>query len=207
MPHASATAPRSADRPAGALAALRAATWPCHQRLERRLEVKRRFGERAAYRRHLEQMWGFCAGLECGDAPTVGARVLPDYERRRKLPLLERDLVALGADAGGLAGLPRCGALERCGDAAVFLGRVYVLEGATLGGRTLLPLVERQLGFSAGHGAAFLASYGEDVEAMWRCFGAAVEAGCATPEQRSRAAAAACEAFEVLEHWLCGGAS
>jgi heme oxygenase len=186
------------------LAELREATWPSHQRLEKRLDVKLRFRTLTAYREHLGQMWGFCAMLEAGDGPGQGA--LPDYDARRKLPLLGRDLIALGLTAGELGQLPRCEALSRCEDPAEFLGRTYVLEGATLGGRTLLPVVERHLGLSAEHGAAFLASYRDDVDAMWQRFAAALESWCSTAQRRDAATTAASATFTALEAWLCGAA-
>jgi len=186
------------------LAALRAAAWPAHQRLEKRLGVKDRFTELARYRAHLEHMWGFCAGLEQRLEVTDFASVLEDYAERRKLPLLTRDLLALGADAGAVGRLPCCGALPVLADTAGAFGCAYVLEGATLGGRTLLPLVESRLGLSATHGAAFLASYGDNVDEMWRGFGAALEAWCDRPARRASATAAAVATFVALEDWLMG---
>ena len=187
-----------------ALAGMRTATWPTHQRLEKRLDIKARFTVHSAYRAHLERMWGFCATLERRlDAATFGA-ALEDYDSRRKLPLITRDLVALGAEAAAVGGLPCCESLPVCEDTASAFGCAYVLEGATLGGRTLLPLVETRLGLTAQSGAAFLASYGEDVLAKWRTFGAALDAWCEGPERHARAAAAAVATFDALETWLLG---
>jgi heme oxygenase len=187
-----------------AIAGLRAATWTSHQRLEKRLDIKARFASPAAYRGHLVQMWGFCAGLEQKVAPDAFGDALTDYPRRRKLPLLTRDLAALGCDALSLESLPRCESLPACPDTATAFGCVYVLEGATLGGRTLLPLVQKSMGLTAESGAAFLSSYGEAVTDMWRSFGAALDTWCATPVRRDLAAAAAVATFDALDHWLCG---
>jgi heme oxygenase len=188
-----------------AIAELRSATWPSHQRLEKRLDVKTRFTVWGAYRAHLERMWGFCAAIErrFGQQQTFGAALL-DYERRRKIPLLTQDLVALGAEAASVRRLPCCETIPECPDPAAAFGCIYVLEGATLGGRTLLPLVQSRLGLTADSGAAFLASYGEDVASMWRGFGSALDAWCDAPERRSRAAQAAVATFTSLERWLCG---
>jgi heme oxygenase len=187
-----------------AIAQLRSATWNSHQRLEKRLDVKARFSNRAAYRAHVERMWGFCAGLEQRLSRQVFGDALADYDSRRKLPLLERDLLALGVGPDTVPRLPRCEALPACPDAASAFGCLYVLEGATLGGRTLLPLVEERLGLSAGDGAAFLASYGADVRVMWQRFGAALDAWCCTPEREVRAADTAVATFDALQNWLCG---
>jgi heme oxygenase len=141
-----------------AMAGLRAACWTSHQRLEKRLDVKSRFSDISAYRAHIEGMWGFCAGLEHNIGPDLFGAALGDYEARRKLPLLTRDLMALGAHPSSIVALSFCRTLPKCTDAATAFGCVYVMEGATLGGRTLLPLVEDRLGLDAQRGAAFLAS-------------------------------------------------
>ncbi len=187
-----------------AIAALRAATWSSHQRLERRLDVKARFSSLEAYRAHLERMWGFCAALEeqLGAEPFGAA--LPDFEARRKLPLLRRDLRFLGADQKATNLLARCPSLPKCPDRAAAFGSFYVIEGATLGGRSLLPLVARGLGLAPRRGAAFLASYGEEVLTMWRSFGAALDRWCSSADRQARASAAAVATFDALDEWLCG---
>jgi heme oxygenase len=187
-----------------ALAALREATWASHQRLEKRIDFKSRVASRDAYRAHLEQMWGFYAALEPRLAAGLGEAALADLDARRKLPLLERDLQALGADT---ARLPRCTAVPTCNDAASALGAAYVLEGATLGGRTLMPLVESRLGLTPERGAAFLASYGAAVDSMWRAFGAVLERCCPAGPERARAAASAAATFAALEGWMCGASA
>jgi heme oxygenase len=190
-----------------AITQLRAATWSAHQRLERRIDVKTRFSSLPTYRVHLERMWGFCAGIEARTGRQVFGDALTDYDARRKLPLLERDLVALGDGRESVPRLPRCDTLPACPDTASAFGCLYVLEGATLGGRTLLPVVQEKLGLTAGTGAAFLASYGADVTAMWQRFGAALDAWCCLPERQVRASEAAVATFEALQDWLCGGTS
>jgi heme oxygenase (biliverdin-IX-beta and delta-forming) len=188
------------------IADLRAATWPSHQELERRLDVKKRFSSLAAYRVHLEQMWGFCAMLEALVEPLV-RDALGDFESRRKLPLLTRDLVATGSSPAAVAALPRMPLVPACRDTAAGFGCLYVLEGATLGGRTLLPKVQRTLGLAPTRGAEFLASYGERIESMWRAFGCALDAWCVDPERSARARCAAVATFDGLADWLCGSAA
>jgi heme oxygenase len=187
-----------------AIAALRSATSSAHQRLERRLDVKNRFAELGSYRAHLEGMWGFCAELEQSLSVESFEGALPDYETRRKLPLLTRDLLALGVEPHAIASLARCPIAPRPHDAAAAFGCAYVIEGATLGGRTLLPMVSRRLGLTAERGAAFLASYGQELGAMWGRFGAALDGWCDVTERQSRAACAAVTTFDALQIWLCG---
>jgi heme oxygenase len=149
-------------------------------------------------------MWGFCAGLEGSLPPDAFGAALPDYPTRRKLPLLTQDLVALGVPVAELPAVPRCVALPDIRDTAAAFGCIYVFEGATLGGRTLLPLVSARLGCDAAAGAAFLASYGDGIGTMWQRFGAALDAFCADAPRRARAEEAATATFAALEHWLCG---
>ena len=187
------------------IADLRAATWPSHQKLEQRLGIKTRFSSLPAYRVHLERMWGFCAMLESLVEPLV-RDALSDFESRRKLPLLTRDLIATGSDPRSIVKLPCMMPVPACRDTAGGFGCLYVLEGATLGGRTLLPRVERTLGLAPTHGAEFLASYGERVDLMWRAFGSALDAWCVEPDRSARARAAAVATFDCLADWLCRSA-
>ncbi len=187
-----------------AIADLRAATWPSHQRLEKRIDFKARIASATAYRAHIERMWGFYAVLEPRIGSGINGGALADFDLRRKLPLLRLDLLALGVTDKAVDALPRCASAPYCDDTAAALGCAYVLEGATLGGRTLMPLVQSRLGLTAERGAAFLCSYGEAVGAMWRSFGAAVDLQCRDNAQRARAAAAAVATFTALEGWLCG---
>ncbi len=189
-----------------AIAGLRSATWASHQRLEKRLDIKARFSDLDRYRSHLEQMWGFCARLEQNLGPNSFDQALDDYDSRRKLPLLTQDLMALGVGAGAVASLARCQRLPDCPDPATAFGCAYVLEGATLGGRMLLPLAQERLGLTPECGETFLASYGERVTSKWREFGAALDAWCSSPPRQARAAAAAVSTFDALDEWLCGRA-
>jgi heme oxygenase len=188
-----------------AMAELRSATWPCHQRLEKKLDVKARFSSISAYRSHLERMWGFCAGLERDFAAEAFGGALEDYETRRKLPLLTRDLIVIGVDPAAIESMAICPGLPARPDPAAAFGCAYVLEGATLGGRTLLPLVESRLALSGARGAAFLASYGDQVLPMWHTFAAALDAWCCLPERQASATQAAVATFDALDRWLCGG--
>jgi heme oxygenase len=186
------------------MAELRSATSASHRRLESRLDVKNRFGDPHAYRSHLERMWGFCESIERRSGPASFGGALEDYEKRLKVPLLTRDLIALGADSESVLRLPRCEFIPEWSDPAAAFGSAYVLEGATLGGRTLLPLVQSRLGLTAERGAAYLASYGEDLGSMWSEFQRALDAWCNAPERRARAIRAAVGTFTSLDQWLCG---
>jgi len=181
---------------------LRKATERAHQRLERRVDVKSRFANPLAYKKYLALTYGFCAGIEQQLSAEFFGAALPDYESRRKLPLLTRDLALQGVTAEDLHLIPICPNLPTSSDISVGFGSLYVLEGATLGGRTLLPLVESRLGLTASSGAAYLASYGNQTSERWQEFSAAIDAWCRPPERFARAARSAVETFTALERWL-----
>jgi heme oxygenase len=79
---------------------------------------------------------------------------------------------------------------------------MYVLEGATLGGR----VISRHLaarGIGPDTGGAFFAGYGNQTGEMWKSFSAAMGAYAeAHPESTGRMAEAADETFILLERWL-----
>jgi heme oxygenase len=187
---------------AGPAVRLRKATERAHQRLERRIDVKTRFANAVAYKGYLGLMYGFCAGIEVQLSPQLPGAALPDYESRRKLPLLVRDLAHQGIESDALHLVPHCPGLPVCIDVATVFGCLYVIEGATLGGRTLLPLVESRLGCTASSGAEYLASYGDKTSERWQVFCVAIDAWCRPPERFARAARAAIETFTALEQWL-----
>jgi heme oxygenase len=187
----------------GALAMLRTATWPSHQRLEKRLDVKSRFTTPSAYRAHLLDLHAFSAALESRIGPDRFGAALPDYPMRLKQPLLAADLATLGVDRSEIESHASPDDLPDIPSCAAAFGAAYVFEGATLGGRTLLPLVTTHLGLGPTHGARFLGSYGDAVDRMWADFRAALETWCVIDARRAEAREAAIATFGALERWLC----
>lgn len=116
-------------------------------------------------------------------------------EPRRKLHLLEADLLRLGVSPGDLAALPLFLARPYA-TAAEALGSMYVLEGATLGGQLIARRVAATLGFTP----AYHGSYGAEVGAMWRGFRQRLAA--IPPEQADLTVAAAATAFDEVREWL-----
>jgi heme oxygenase (biliverdin-IX-beta and delta-forming) len=188
----------------GALEELRSATSHCHRRLERRLDIARRFADRTAYRDYLEGMFGYHCPFEQSLSRHPVRRFLPDYAERRKADLLAADLMAMGATPDSIGALRHCAKIPLGQDEASALGSLYVLEGATLGGQVLLQMVEQRLQLNSHTGAGYLSSYGANVPAMWQRFCCAVEAWCTDSTRRAMAASAAVATFESLEEWLCG---
>lgn len=118
-----------------------------------------------AYARVLGAFHGYFADLE----PALRALVTPLIEEcgttYRYLPrtdLLYRDLHDLGAGMSVERARPDCilpvPGLE---SADHVLGTLYVLEGATQGGRIIAPRVNRELGFDASRGAWYFHLYAD----------------------------------------------
>lgn len=161
---------------------------------------------REHYRHHLEALDGFHAPLEASlDSILTG--LLPELRsaERWKLPLLEKDLCALGHDAASLTQLPRATTLPQLEGVPEALGCFYVMEGATLGGQLILRHLQRHFaGIPAGD-FAFFRAYGEDVGPMWRAFGQAVtraSAEAASEDFDARVIQGAKDTFDAFERWL-----
>ncbi|MEQ8234864.1 MAG: biliverdin-producing heme oxygenase [Gammaproteobacteria bacterium] len=199
----------SADTNAGAggpddvLLALRTATAAVHDALERELDLLRPDLTLDEYATVLARMAAFYAPLErrIHGLPDLAAQV-PALTARRKLPLLERDLRALAArGVAWSAGDHVPDALLPCVDAVpTALGCLYVLEGATLGGRVIAPHLARCLGLSATDGAAFHAGYGDATGRMWRGMQGALRAA-GHGAARTAMIAAATTTFAGLAAW------
>jgi heme oxygenase len=129
-------------------------------------------------------------------APSVEGFGLARAERRRS-GLLRQDLLALGATPLGVPVAP----LPRLGTAAAAMGRLYVTEGATLGGRVLARGLEGLLG-PGESGRAFLLGHGARHAAMWQGFCAALERCGADPAQLAAMQEEAGASFAAFEAWF-----
>jgi heme oxygenase (biliverdin-IX-beta and delta-forming) len=183
------------------LSTLKQSTWPYHKHLEAKLDWFKPDFSHVDYIRVIEKFWGYYRPMEnCLARFPELASWLPDLPRRSKLPLLERDLCALGLDDGRLKYLPLCHELPTCTDAAAALGCLYVLEGSTLGGQVISQHLKRTLDIDAQNGAAFFNGYKDETKFMWQVFRENLTAAQADEEVLVQSA---CETFITLEHWLC----
>ena len=104
--------------------------------------------------------------------------------------LLQQDLQAMGAKAGEET-LPQSNMESSAviGDPrSIFLGRMYVMEGSTLGGQYIARHVEETLGLSSGEGNSYFRGYGEATGERWREF-----PGCAANAARVRSRDGHCQ--------------
>ncbi|MCV2491527.1 biliverdin-producing heme oxygenase [Geodermatophilus sp. YIM 151500] len=191
-----------ADRGArDVLRRLRVATAADHGRVERHLDLMAPGLDRDRLASALALLHGFWRAAEAGlDAWAVrepAAAAALAWPHRRRAALFAADLAALGArpaDAGPL--LPTVAGT----DAA--LGRMYVLEGATLGG----VVIDRHLaGLPALAGVRLRAfsPYGSRTGAMWAAYRRAVRAHVAAGGDADAVVTSARGTFAALARW-CG---
>lgn len=175
--------------------ALRAATQPIHDRLDKAAILRPLTSPDitvGGYRAALVALHGF-------NAPMERALGGPGEQDGERLALLRADLAGLGLDAGQL---PVADGLPALDSHPARLAARYVLDGSAHGGRAMLPNVTRALGFDAARGARFLASAGIDMAGRWRDLLARLELDLAAPAATAEACDAAVALFAALEVWL-----
>lgn len=144
------------------MARLRAETAASHRGLEARSDVLARAACRNRRKALVLAFHRLHSAAEAGLAPLLETIPGLDYDRRRRLPLLESDLAALSLRPARPPGAvaPAC--------QAEALGMLYVLEGSTLGAQ----VIRRELAVRGADlkGLSFLDPYGSHTGAMWRDF-------------------------------------
>lgn len=146
---------------------LRLETRAAHAALEAVLPIAGDRIDLEIYRDHLRFLLGFHQPVE-GRLKAIReleARV-PDLARRWKSPSLRHDLRL----AGDQEHTPLAEDFPRPGTPPQALGVLYVLEGATLGARSLLPRLHREGVLPGPLGSTYLDGYGSDSAAMWNGF-------------------------------------
>jgi heme oxygenase len=193
--------PRDAGGAGDVLRELRTATAEEHDRVESALDLMDPHLDRDRLVDVLGRLHAFWLPAEAGlDAwarrrPEDAAAL--DWDRRRRAGLYAADLRALGADAdpGGRPDLPDV----RDTDEA--LGRLYVMEGSTLGGTFIDRHLATLPGLAGGPRLRCFSPYGTDTGAMWHAFRRVTRAHVAGPGDAGRVVAAARTTFAVLADW------
>jgi len=151
------------------LSRLRLETRGEHEAVEQVLDLMDASLKLEGYRHRLKQFYGFYAPLEM--ALQARELTLPPTTRvalaarLHKTALLQQDLQHIGVRAEIL---PLCRNLPPLGTQAEVLGCVYVMEGATLGGRMITQHIRTVLGITPMTGGSFFDGYGDDTGRMWQ---------------------------------------
>jgi heme oxygenase (biliverdin-IX-beta and delta-forming) len=184
---------------ADVLRMLRTGTAAEHEAVERALDLLDPGLERGRLVEVLGLLHGFWraaeAGLDAWAAAFPADADAVDWARRRRAPLFASDLAALGAaPPAPRPGLP---ALEGTDDA---LGRLYVLEGATMGGT----FIDRHLAGLPGLAGVRLRAftpYGDDTGAMWHAFRRVTRERVTAGGDAAAVVASARDTFRALAAW------
>ncbi|MDF0486910.1 biliverdin-producing heme oxygenase [Sphingomonas sp. H39-1-10] len=163
--------------------ALRAATAAHHERVDA-VFSRADLTNRVDYARFLQAQAGAYLPVEAALARAGAARIVPDWETRRRASRLTADLAALGV------AVPEDEADVGFDDDAAVLGGVYVLEGSRLGGAMLARDVP------ADFPKSFLAS---DQVATWRDLLDLLQYRLISPGERSSAVESASRVFMLFE--------
>ncbi|MGY1826148.1 MULTISPECIES: biliverdin-producing heme oxygenase [unclassified Blastococcus] len=181
------------------LRALRTGTAEEHRVVEDTLDLLDPELDPARLAHVLGLMHGFWTAAERGldgwaarhpaDAATV------DWARRRRAGLFAADLATLGVPVPGHA--PELPAVAGTDEA---LGRLYVLEGSTLGG-TFIDRHLAALPGLAGVRIRAFSPYGAETGAMWAAYRRVTRAHVEAGGDADRVLGAAREAFRALAGW------
>lgn len=167
--------PRSADSSLSLSAQLRESTAPLHRQIETLLRLPDTIRSRADYQDWLGRFLGLYDPLEKSLAAfsqwdSLGFSML---SRDHSCCLVD-DLVVLGMNPRELPRAPPA-LLPDLPSFAHALGALYVIEGATLGGRLILRDLEPRIGASIAGATRFFGGRGEALRPMWQGFRAALD--------------------------------
>ncbi len=184
-----------AGSPADVMMRLRKETAGSHARLEKALALLEPPLAQDRFVTLLERFYGFHAVWE----PAIAAHFDPEFLLpRRRLRLIETDLIALGHHPADTRP-PLCfgaAALGRSPEAA--LGSLYVMEGSTLGGQ----VIARGLrGTGWGERIRYFNPYGDGTGGMWSAFKTLVRTRSGTTAD-PKIMAGAIATFDLLQDWL-----
>jgi heme oxygenase (biliverdin-IX-beta and delta-forming) len=151
------------------LAKLKEATREQHENLENTVTVMDQMFSLENYKELLCKFYRFYSSIE----PEIDKLDLKaagyDFDKRRKLPKLEKDLKNLEV-LEAAKGLPRWEGVPPLRNNAQAFGSLYVMEGATLGGQIINRHLKEHLGISPENGGAFFNGYGAETGPMWKEF-------------------------------------
>lgn len=172
---------------------LKAATHDTHDRLDKAIMAGDPFASRERYRLFVQVQHGFHRDIDALYDDAALDALLPDLVGRRRLPLIEQDLVDLRVEPLAFGVLPAF-TTGAAADLAVALGWLYVAEGSNLGAAFLIKEAMK-LGLSEEFGARHLAGAPEGRGLHWRTFTTALDTVPLSDEDEVRVVAGAEAAF------------
>ncbi len=193
------------------LSRLRLDTRGEHEAVEQVLDLMATSLTREGYRQRLEQFHGFYAPLESALRESGEQKadqsdefiLTPDIRlalaaRLNKTAHLLQDLHYFGAITETM---PLCRVLPPLGTQAEVLGCLYVMEGATLGGRMITQHIRAALGITPTTGGSFFEGYGDDTGKMWHGMRQMLVSGSPDIETENHIVNNAISTFVSLRDW------
>ena len=187
-----------AHPPPSILTRLRLETRGEHEAVERVLNLMDTALSAAAYRQRLMQFYGFYCPLEAALHSRCAKQLASLLPRLNKTLLLSQDLQRLHLK---VEGLPLCRHLPPIQTEAEVLGCLYVMEGATLGGRLITQHVQATFGIMPSTGGSFFEGYGADTGKMWQGMRQLLAAGAPDVQSENDMVASAIATFTALRCW------
>ena len=188
--------------PSSILSRLRLETRGEHEAVEQVLDLMSGSLTPAAYCHRLEQFYGFYAPLEtvlqARELTLLPATRAAMAGRLNKTAFLLQDLQHLGAH---VENVPLCRNLPPLLTQAEVLGCMYVMEGATLGGRVITKHIRAALGITPITGGSFFEGYGDDTGIMWQGMRQLLVSGAPDTETENTIVTNAVATFTSLRRW------
>lgn len=181
---------------------LKQATCERHKGLEGKLPLLDPCLSHENYHQLVSKFYGYYAPLEVllNTMPWWGEIGL-DFSDRKKTPSLEQDLIMIGCMPETLPKVPQCQNLPEVSSISQFLGCLYVIEGATLGGQIIAKHLQANLGVTPETGAAFFNGYGTKTGIHWKEF-CTMLTNFSEQADSDEIIASANKTFETLELWI-----
>lgn len=151
------------------------------------------------YRILLRRLLEFYVPFEASIYENLPTQLATRLDHRRKSHLLRADLGAI-SDVTDV----RPAAVPVFHSDEERMGGLYVVEGATLGGRLIRKRLLDHFGAAVEPALSFYAGYGKRAAAEWRAFGSLLGGlfDQATEAKRDKVIAGANATFSALEQWL-----
>jgi len=145
----------------------------------------------------LNLFYGYNKPVEEAIQKRIPSSSLPDISKRQKADLLLQDLQASGNTQQPLlcADIPLIQSIEQA------FGALYVLEGSTLGGKSISQLLLKTgIGLQSGQ-LRFFNAYGKETGPMWLSFLSTLNT-FTSPGQQAIIIDTARETFIKFKHWI-----
>lgn len=121
-----------------------------------------------------------------------------NFEERKKLPLLQKDLEKLSIDREAIASMPPAGKLPELSKPYALLGALYVMEGATLGGMVIMKSLKKNEQLSEIDTFHYYGCYGGDTGKQWKSFQQVLKQESSSEEAKEQITTAASQTFRFF---------